>query len=119
MSTQGSSERTMGGSSFLMMAGVGAVAVIALLVSTVAFGISVFGTESDAVASDAGGGGTTTVGVMLMEFSVTPTVIEVPAGDSLVLNVTNGGDDGPRPQARTGDRHRDARPRRAETITSA
>ena len=91
MSTQESSERTMGGSSFLMMAGVGAVAVIALLVSTVAFGISVFGTESDAVASDAGGGGTTTVDVMLMEFSVTPAVIEVPAGDSLVLNVTNGG----------------------------
>ena len=83
MSTQESSERTMGGSSFLMMAGVGAVAVIALLVSTVAFGISVFGTESDAVASGAGGGGTTTVDVMLMEFSVTPAVIDVPAGDKI------------------------------------
>ena len=50
MSTQESSERTMNGSSFLMVAGVGALAVIALLVSTVAFGFAVFGTESDAAA---------------------------------------------------------------------
>ena len=28
---------------------------------------------------------------MLMEFAVTPAVIEVPAGDTLVLNVTNDG----------------------------
>lgn len=91
MSTQESSERTMNGSSFLMVAGVGALAVIALLVSTVAFGFAVFGTESDAAAGAEGGGGTTTVDVMLMEFSVTPAVIEVPAGDTLVLNVTNDG----------------------------
>ena len=81
----------MNGSSFLMMVGVGALAVIALLVSTVAFGFAVFGTESDAAAGAAGGGGTTTVDVMLMEFAVTPAVIEVPAGDTLVLNVTNDG----------------------------
>jgi nitrite reductase (NO-forming) len=91
MSTQESSERTMNGSSFLMVAGVGALAVIALLVSTVAFGFAVFGTESDAAVGAAGGGGTTTVDVMLMEFAVTPAVIEVPAGDTLVLNVTNDG----------------------------
>ena len=91
MSTQESSERTMNGSSFLMVAGVGALAVIALLVSTVAFGFAVFGTESEAAVGAAGGGGTTTVDVMLMEFAVTPAVIEVPAGDTLVLNVTNDG----------------------------
>ena len=68
-----------------------ALAVIALLVSTVALGFAVFGTESDAAAGAEGGGGTTTVDVMLMEFAVTPAVIEVPAGHTLVLNVTNDG----------------------------
>lgn len=91
MSTKESSERTMSGSSFVMMAGAGALALVALLVSTVAFGFAVFGTESDASAGASGGGGTTTVDVMLMEFAVTPAVIEVPAGDTLVLNVTNDG----------------------------
>lgn len=90
MSTQGSSERTMSGSNFLLMAGVGALAVVALLFSTVAFGFAVFGTESDAEAAGASGG-TTTVDVMLMEFTVSPSVIEVPAGDTLVLNVVNDG----------------------------
>jgi nitrite reductase (NO-forming) len=81
----------MRASNFFMMAGAGILAVMALLVSTVAFGVAVFGTEVDATAGAAGSGGTTTVDVMLMEFSVMPAVIEVPAGDTLVLNVTNDG----------------------------
>jgi nitrite reductase (NO-forming) len=91
MPRRGTPDRALSGSDFLMMVGVGALAVIALVVSTVSFGFAVFGTESDAAAGAAGGGGTTTVDVMLMEFSVTPAVIEVPAGDTLVLNVTNDG----------------------------
>ena len=91
MPTRGTPERALSGSDLLMMVGVGALAVIALVVSTVSFGFAVFGTESDAAADAAGSGGTTTVDVMLTEFSVTPGVIEVPAGDTLVLNVTNDG----------------------------
>ena len=91
MPTRGTPDRALSGSDFLMMVGVGALAVIALVVSTVSFGFAVLGTESDAAAGTGGSGGTTTVDVMLMEFSVTPAVIEVPAGDTLVLNVTNDG----------------------------
>lgn len=89
MTSPGAPDR-MRASNFFIMVGAGVLAVMALLVSTVAFGVAVFGTESDAAAG-AAGGGTTTVDVMLMEFSVTPAVIEVPAGDTLVLNVTNDG----------------------------
>lgn len=76
-----------------MMTAVGALAAVALLVSTVAFGFAVFGSEVDSGGggSSGGGGGTTTVEVMLMEFSVTPNKVEVPAGNRLVLKVTNDG----------------------------
>lgn len=91
MTSPGAPDHRMRASNFFIMIGAGVLAVMALLVSTVAFGVAVFGTEVDATAGAAGSGGTTTVDVMLMEFSVMPAVIEVPAGDTLVLNVTNDG----------------------------
>ncbi len=87
-STQESTDRKLSESNFGMMAGVSVLAVFALVVAIVALGVAATSDES----GSASGGGTTTVDVVLTEFAVTPDVIEVPAGDTLVLNVTNEGE---------------------------
>lgn len=70
---------------------VASFAALALVLSLVSAGIAVFGTEVVAAGDGGGAGGTTTIDVEMVEFAMTPSDIEVPAGDTLVLNVTNAG----------------------------
>lgn len=63
--------------------------VVALLAAL--FGLVLYATDDDGGAPAVAGGGTKTFDVEIGEFYVRPASIEVAAGDTVVLNVTNAG----------------------------
>jgi nitrite reductase (NO-forming) len=89
--TKPRANRDLSGSHFLLVVGVGALAVIALVLSTVSLAVAAFGTETSAVGAAPGEGTTETVEVELTEMAVEPAEIEIEAGTRLVLVVTNSG----------------------------
>jgi nitrite reductase (NO-forming) len=67
------------------------IGIVALIVSVVSIAISSNTTEARVAPGSAAAGGVTEVDVTLADISVSPNMIEVPAGQEITVHVTNTG----------------------------